>query len=76
MPELNETEVAAWSAAAEGLPFAALAELIISVRCLGYDLDEAALNLRALDSNSPDSDFFSDEEEQQAQAAGSNGQHE
>jgi hypothetical protein len=72
MPELNEAEVRAWSAA-EGLPFAALAELIISVRCLGYDLDEAALHLRALDGNSPDSDFFADEE-QEAQAAGSNGQ--
>jgi ATPase family associated with various cellular activities (AAA) len=75
MPELNEVEVGAWAAAAEGLPFAALAELIISVRCLGYDLDEAALHLRALDGNSPDSDFFSDEE-QQAQAAGTNGEAE
>jgi hypothetical protein len=70
MPELNDAEVRAWSSAAEGLPFAALAELIISVRCLGYDLDEAALNLRALDGNSPDSDFFSDEEHQEAATNG------
>jgi hypothetical protein len=62
MADLRGHELQAWVEASEGLPFAALAELIISVRCLGNDLHEAAGNLRLLDSNSPDSEFFNDEE--------------
>jgi hypothetical protein len=65
MPELRISELQAWVEVSEGLPFAALAELIISVRCLGNDLHEAAGNLKQLDTNSPDSDFFSDEEQPQ-----------
>jgi hypothetical protein len=66
MPELERDELQAWVEVSEGLPFAALAELIISVRCLGYELPEAAGNLKQLDSNSPDSDFFQDENQQEA----------
>jgi hypothetical protein len=64
MPDLRGAELQAWVEASDGLPFAALAELIISARCLGNDLHEAAGHLKLLDSNSPDSDFFSDEEAQ------------
>jgi AAA+ superfamily predicted ATPase len=63
MPDLPATELRAWVELSEGLPFAALAELIISVQCLGNDLDEAAATLKQLDANSPDADFFSDEEQ-------------
>ncbi len=69
MPQLREAELQAWVEASAGLPFAALAELLISVECLGNDLQEAAATLRQLDSNSPDSDFFADEEEAAAVAS-------
>jgi SpoVK/Ycf46/Vps4 family AAA+-type ATPase len=65
LPELSAEELRAWVAVSEGLPFAALAELLISVECLGYDLQEAAETLKRLDSNSPDSDFFQDETQQE-----------
>jgi hypothetical protein len=70
MPELAPDEVRQWVDASAGLPFAALAELVVSVQCLGSDLDEAADYLRKLDSNSPDSDFFKDETPEEAATAG------
>jgi len=73
MPELRGTDLQAWVEASESLPFAALAELIISVQCLGNDLQDAAANLKLLDSNSPDSDFFSDEEAQPQTAGADDG---
>ena len=42
----------------DGLPFAALAELVISVHCLGHDLEEAAALLQSLDSDTPSSCEF------------------
>ncbi len=72
LPELSARELQAWVEASEGLPFAALAELLISVQCLGNDLHEAADTLRQLDANSPESDFFQDEQ-QPAEAVSRNG---
>lgn len=65
MPMLSGSDLEAWVEASQGLPFAALAELLISVQCLSMDLEDAAENLRRLDSNSPDSDFFADETQQE-----------
>ena len=39
----------------DGLPFAALAEMVISVCCLGNDLEEAAKLLKGLDAHNPSS---------------------
>lgn len=73
MPELDNDEIRQWTDASAGLPFAALAELVVSVQCLGIELDDAAENLRKLDSNSPDSDFFKDEEAPAAASANGDG---
>jgi ATPase family associated with various cellular activities (AAA) len=53
LPELERSELARWVEASEGLPFAALTELVISVACLGNPLDEAATLLRELDRQTP-----------------------
>jgi hypothetical protein len=66
LPELAPADLQAWVEVSAGLPFAALAELLISVQCLGNDLHEAAHTLKQLDGNSPDSDFFQDETPQEA----------
>jgi AAA+ superfamily predicted ATPase len=60
MPEQPPVERARWVELTDGLPFAALAELVISVKCLGNDLDEAAAHLRSLDSHNPSSTEFAD----------------
>ena len=39
----------------DGLPFAALAEMVISVCCLGNELEEAAKLMRSLDEHNPSS---------------------
>jgi ATPase family associated with various cellular activities (AAA) len=62
LPELSTAERRDWVAASEGLPFAALAELVISVCCLGSDLNESARTLRDLDSHTPSSSEYSDDE--------------
>jgi hypothetical protein len=49
LPELEPEELSRWVQASTGLSFAALAELVISVDCLGHDLDETAELLRNLD---------------------------
>jgi hypothetical protein len=67
MPELSGSDLQAWVEASAELPFAALAELIISVECLGNPLQEAANTLRQLDRNSPESEAFMDEETADAQ---------
>jgi hypothetical protein len=43
---------------AKKLPFAGLSELIISVECLGHDLEAAAAALHELDRHTPSSDQF------------------
>jgi hypothetical protein len=42
----------------DGLPFAALAEMVISVCCLGNDLEETAALLKSLDEHTPSSAEF------------------
>jgi hypothetical protein len=58
VPTLSPAERERWVALTEGLPFAALAELVISVLCLGNDLEESAALLRNLDAHNPSSAEF------------------
>ena len=60
MREQPVAERTRWVELTEGLPFAALAELVISVECLGNDLEETVALLRALDAQTPTSLEFSD----------------
>ena len=55
VPDLSPADVAKWVELTDGLPFAALAEMVISVCCLGNDLEEAAKLLKALDAHNPSS---------------------
>jgi AAA+ superfamily predicted ATPase len=55
LPELAPAELARWVAITEGLSFAALAELVISVACLGNTLEETVRVLRTLDDQQPPS---------------------
>ncbi len=55
MPELADAERAEWVRLSEGLSFASLAEMIISVCCLGHELHDTAKLLQELESNSPSS---------------------
>lgn len=65
LPELSAAEMRSWVKLSEGLPFAALAELIISVCCLGNELESSAQLLRDLDRHNPSSDEFGDGSEQE-----------
>jgi hypothetical protein len=58
LPELPAPERRKWVALTEGLPFAALAELVISVFCLDHDLEKSAALLRELDGHAPSSGEF------------------
>jgi hypothetical protein len=55
VPDLSPAELAKWVELSDGLPFAALAELVISVCCLGNELEEAAKLLKSLDAHNPSS---------------------
>jgi hypothetical protein len=55
LPGQSAEERARWVALSEGLPFAALAELVISVHCLGNEVEEAVAQLRGLDTHFPSS---------------------
>src|SRR5262249_21715662 len=57
--EQPAVERARWVELTEGLPFAALAELVISVECLGNDLEESVALLKSLDAQTPSSLEFS-----------------
>jgi hypothetical protein len=56
IPELSSEERRQWVRASEGLTFAALAELVISVCCFEKDLEESASLLKSLDSRMPSAD--------------------
>jgi hypothetical protein len=58
LPELTPAELARWVELSDGLPFASLTELVISVECLGHELGDAAESLRELDRHTPSSDQF------------------
>jgi hypothetical protein len=60
LPGQSCQERSHWVRLTEGLPFAALAELIISVCCLGNDLEATVALLKTLDHNSPSSSEFGD----------------
>jgi AAA+ superfamily predicted ATPase len=60
VPDLTRAELAKWVELTDGLPFAALAEMVISVRCLGNDLEESAKLLKSLDAHNPSSLEFAD----------------
>ncbi|MFO0966827.1 MAG: ATP-binding protein [Gemmataceae bacterium] len=51
-------ELKRWVELSEGLSFAALAELVISVVCLGNKLEETVILLRQLEEHSPSSKEF------------------
>jgi AAA+ superfamily predicted ATPase len=58
LPELPAAELERWVALTEGLSFAALAELVISVACLGNTLEDTVRVLRTLDDQQPSSKEF------------------
>jgi hypothetical protein len=58
VPDVSAEERAQWVRLSEGLQFAALAELVISVRCLDHKLEDAVQLLRELDAHNPSSQEF------------------
>jgi SpoVK/Ycf46/Vps4 family AAA+-type ATPase len=58
LPELAPSELECWAKQSEGLSFAALAELVISVICLGHPLEDAVRTLRAVEKSRPSSREF------------------
>jgi hypothetical protein len=68
VPDQSLAERNRWVELTEGLPFAALAELVISVKCLGNDLEESAALLRTLDKHSPSSSEFGNGEQENGKA--------
>lgn len=58
LPDLAREELERWIDLTEGLSFAALAELVISVVCLGNSLEESIEVLRHLDDQHPSSREF------------------
>src|SRR5262249_5544418 len=58
LPELSAAELEHWVQLTDGLPFAALAELVISVCCLENGLEETVELLRSLDQHTPSSCEF------------------
>ncbi len=58
LPELSAADMLRWVTLTEGLSFAALAELVISVACLGNTLEDTVKLLRSLDDQSPSSREF------------------
>ena len=58
LPELHGAELTRWVEMTEGLSFAALAELVISVACLGNSLEDTVEVLRMLDDQRPSSREF------------------
>jgi AAA+ superfamily predicted ATPase len=58
LPDLAGAELEKWVTITDGLSFAALAELVISVACLGNSLEETVRVLRTLDDQHPSSREF------------------
>ncbi len=58
VPELTAAELAKWVELTNDLPFAALAEVVISVCCMGNELEETAKLLRSIDAHNPSSAEF------------------
>ena len=60
LPELSATQRRRWVELSQGLSFAGLAELIISVCCLDRELAETAALLKELDNHQPSSDEYAE----------------
>jgi hypothetical protein len=58
LPDLPAEELARWVELTDGLSFAALAELVISVACLGNSVEETVRLLRTIDDQHPSSREF------------------
>jgi SpoVK/Ycf46/Vps4 family AAA+-type ATPase len=55
LPDADQGEIQTWVERTDGLSLAALAELVISVYCLGEDFEETLQSLREMEENSPSS---------------------
>ncbi len=58
LPKVGPAERERWVRLTEGMSFAALAELVISVACLGNGLEETVALLKGLDADTPSSDEY------------------
>jgi AAA+ superfamily predicted ATPase len=58
LPDLPSPDLSRWVELTEGLSFAALAELVISVACLGNSVDDTVRLLRSIDDQHPSSREF------------------
>jgi len=47
-----------WIELTKGLPFSHLSEVVISVKCMGNDLEETIQRLRKMDEHAPSSSEF------------------
>jgi hypothetical protein len=71
VPELTAPALAKWVELSAGLPFAAPAELVISVCCMGNGLEDTAKLLRSIDAHNPSSaEFANTPAEEGAPASG------
>ena len=58
VPDLAGDELRRWVTGTEGIPFAGLAELVISVRCLDNSLEDTIKQLRSLEEGTPSSEEY------------------
>lgn len=58
MPDQSADERTRWIALTQGLPFSHLSEVVISVKCMGNDLEETVARLRKMDEHAPSSSEF------------------
>lgn len=58
VPDLPAAERHEWVVLTDGLPFASLAECVISVMCLGHSIDDTVERLRILDGPPPNSSRY------------------
>lgn len=56
--KISDSEIDAWVEATEKFSFAAMAELVISVKCLGYDFKKSVDTIRSLLQDKPSSEDF------------------
>jgi SpoVK/Ycf46/Vps4 family AAA+-type ATPase len=55
LPDLQPAELARWVRLTDGMSFASLVELVVSVTCLGNDLIETVRTLKEMESQGPSS---------------------
>jgi SpoVK/Ycf46/Vps4 family AAA+-type ATPase len=58
MPELQPAELARWVRLSDGMSFAGLVELVVSVTCLGNDLIATVRTLKGMERRSPSSEEY------------------